>query len=56
MYGLGRRVPAEDARRALELGLLRAGRADHLHEDHDHDAPRVWLLRLHPGEVCQLTR
>ena len=30
-------VPAHvDARGALELGLLRTGRIDHLHEDEDH--------------------
>ena len=50
------RVSAHVARGALELGLLRAGRADHLDENEGHHVPRVWLLGLHPGEVCKKSR
>ena len=35
---------------------VRAGRADHLGEDHNHDVPRVRLIGLHAGEVCKLSR
>ena len=56
LYGLGHRVPTHDARGALELGLLRAHRTDHLQEDEEHDVPRVRLRGLHPREICNLSR
>ena len=44
---LNSRVPAHDARGALELGLLRAGRADHLGKHYDHDLPLSLLCTQH---------
>ena len=45
-----------DARGALELGLLRSGRIDHLHEDEDHYERWVRLVGLHSGEICKMSR